>query len=337
MAIYTGRGDYLKTDLLGGRRVFKNDLRVETYGTVDELGSVLGVARCFTGGPVTASIEKIQRQLREIAGELADPAGTAPGARKLDGTAVKDIEAEMDRLEEILLPLGGFILPGPPPGAALLHQARAAARRAERLLVGLARRETVSQALILYFNRISDYLFLLARLEQHEHLIRQVAVKVKKILGRTGESIPEEGSNLSLSLLTAKQIIAAAEDKAAEVGVPMVIAVADAGGNLVALHRMDGALLASLDIAANKAYSALSLRLPTHEVGKLAQPGQPLYGIDRTNGGRMVIFGGGLPLFSGNEVAGGIGVSGGTVEQDLLVAEAAVKASPYRTQLLVSE
>jgi uncharacterized protein GlcG (DUF336 family) len=166
---------------------------------------------------------------------------------------------------------------------------------------------------------------------QQEELVRQAVVKVKRILAeRRGEFSPEEGKNLSVSLLAAKQLISAAEEKAVEIGVPMVTAVVDTGGNLVALHRMDGALLASLDIAVNKAYTALSVRLPTHELGKLAQPGQPLYGIDHTNSGRMVIFGGGLPLYSENRVVGGIGVSGGTVEEDLLVAEAAVKASPYR-------
>ncbi|MHB8916845.1 MAG: cob(I)yrinic acid a,c-diamide adenosyltransferase [Desulfocucumaceae bacterium] len=332
MAIYTGRGDHLETDLLGGRRIFKNDPRVETYGTVDELISVLGLARCFAGSRASAGIEEIQRQLREIASELATPPGAGPKGRVFDVAAVKAMEAEMDRLEDSLFPLHGFLLPGPPPGAALLHQARTVSRRAERLLVGLARRETVNEALILYFNRVSDYLFLLARFERQEDMVRRAVIKVRQVLnGLRGEFSPEEGRNLSVSLLEAKRLIAAAEEKAAEIGVPMVIAVVDAGGNPVALHRMDGSLLASLDIAVNKAYSALSLRLPTDELGRLAQPGQPLYGIDRTNGGRIVIFGGGLPLFHEGRVAGGIGVSGGTVEQDLLVAGAAVKASPYRT------
>jgi uncharacterized protein GlcG (DUF336 family) len=128
-------------------------------------------------------------------------------------------------------------------------------------------------------------------------------------------------SNLDLAL----ELIVAAKKKATEIGVPMVIAVVDAGGNLVALQRMGQALLVSIDIAINKAYTAVAVKIPTHELAKVAQPGQPLFGIHNADGGRIVIFGGGFPLKLNNEIIGGIGVSGGSVEEDIQCAEAALE------------
>jgi uncharacterized protein GlcG (DUF336 family) len=130
---------------------------------------------------------------------------------------------------------------------------------------------------------------------------------------------------MDVGLDLALKLIGASRKKATEIGVPMVIAVVDGGGNLVALHRMDQALLVSIDIARNKAYTAVALKLPTHELAPLAQPGQPLFGIHNADGGRVVIFGGGFPLQVDGEIIGGIGVSGGSVDEDIQCAEAALK------------
>jgi len=131
---------------------------------------------------------------------------------------------------------------------------------------------------------------------------------------------------MSLTLHSALDMIAASLGKAAEIGVPMVVAVVDAGGNLIAQHRQDDALLASIDLALNKAYSAVAVRMPTQELGLLAQPGGALYGINTDNGGRLVSFGGGLPVLRDGVLLGGIGVSGGSVEQDVACAEAGLAA-----------
>lgn len=130
---------------------------------------------------------------------------------------------------------------------------------------------------------------------------------------------------MNVDLDLALDLIAAAKEKAAEIGVPMVIAVVDAGGNLVALQRMDGALLVSIDIAKNKAYTAAAVKISTHDLAGVSQPGQPLFGIHNADGGRIVIFGGGIPLKRKDEIIGGIGVSGGSVEEDVLCATAAVE------------
>jgi uncharacterized protein GlcG (DUF336 family) len=125
---------------------------------------------------------------------------------------------------------------------------------------------------------------------------------------------------MNIDLHLALEMISAARKKAVEIGVPMVIAVVDSGGNLVAQQRMDGALLVSIDISLNKAYTSVALKMPTHELAPASQPGQPLFGIHNADGGRIVIFGGGFPIKQGNEIIGGIGVSGGSVEDDMLCA-----------------
>jgi uncharacterized protein GlcG (DUF336 family) len=129
-----------------------------------------------------------------------------------------------------------------------------------------------------------------------------------------------------IRLADATGMITAAEERAEEVGVPMCIAVADEGGNLVGFHRMDGALIASIDIARNKAYTAVSLQLSTDAVGEAAQPGGDLYGIETTNDGRIVTFGGGFPVEADGDVVGAVGVSGGSPEEDMTVARAALDA-----------
>jgi len=130
----------------------------------------------------------------------------------------------------------------------------------------------------------------------------------------------------SITLKTAKELIEAAERKAEEIGNPMVITVANGEGNLVAQHRMDDAWLASVSISRNKAYTAAALDTPTHELAEPTEPGNSLYGLQTTDEGRLVTFGGGYPLLdeAGN-VVGAFGVSGGAVEQDMDVAEAGVE------------
>ena len=130
-----------------------------------------------------------------------------------------------------------------------------------------------------------------------------------------------------LTLDTAKEIVDAAEQRAAEIDVPMCVAVADEGGNPVAFHRMDGALLASIDIARNKAYSSVAMEMETQTIQEVSQPGESLYGLGTTNDGRIVTFGGGLPLEDDDgTVVGGVGVSGGSADEDVDVAEAGVDA-----------
>lgn len=128
----------------------------------------------------------------------------------------------------------------------------------------------------------------------------------------------------TVTLDTAKQLIEVAEQKAREIGVPSVITVANPEGNLVAQHRMEDAWLPSVNISRQKAYTVAGLEMPTHDLAKPSQPGESLYGVQDTDQGRLVIFGGGYPLEKDGEVVGAIAASGGQVKQDRQVAEAGV-------------
>jgi uncharacterized protein GlcG (DUF336 family) len=125
----------------------------------------------------------------------------------------------------------------------------------------------------------------------------------------------------------AYQVAGAAQAKADDIGQPMNVAIVDAGNNLLAFGRMDGAWLGSIQIAMDKAFTARAFDMPTQELEPMAQPGQPLFGINSTNGGRVVIFRGGIPLEANGEIVGAIGVSGGTPAQDQQCAKAGAGAT----------
>jgi uncharacterized protein GlcG (DUF336 family) len=129
-----------------------------------------------------------------------------------------------------------------------------------------------------------------------------------------------------ITLGDARKVIAAGEKKAADIGQPMNIAVVDAGGNLVAHVRMDGAWIGSIDVAINKAFTSRAFDIATKDLATNAQPGGQFFGIHASNHGRIMIFAGGIPLKRNGTVVGAIGVSGGSGEQDQAVAEAVAEA-----------
>lgn len=168
MKIYTKTGDDGSTGLFGGPRVAKDDLRIEAYGTVDELNSILGVVQTKT------SYEKIRRVLKEVQGELfsvgaalASPEPEKMGTQTITEKNVASLEDTIDRLDSELAPLTSFILPGGNEAAAFLHQARTVCRRAERRVVSLAVHVSISNSLLQYLNRLSDLLFVVARYANH--------------------------------------------------------------------------------------------------------------------------------------------------------------------------
>jgi uncharacterized protein GlcG (DUF336 family) len=129
-----------------------------------------------------------------------------------------------------------------------------------------------------------------------------------------------------LTLDSAARLATAGQDAAAKAGLAMCIAIVDAGGHLVHFSRMDDAWLGSIDLALKKAKTSVLFRMPSATLGEISQPGGPVYGIEWSNGG-MVSFGGGLPILSSDgQTVGAVGVSGGSAEQDVLVAETCVRA-----------
>ena len=140
-----------------------------------------------------------------------------------------------------------------------------------------------------------------------------------------GKDKPTPTEN-GITLEEAYQVILAAREKAQEIGVMENIAVVDEGGDLVAFARMNGAWRGSIDIALNKAYTARAFDMTTEALGEMSQPGDMAFGIHASNDLRVIIFGGGIPLQRGNKIVGAIGASGGTVDQDIEIAEAGVAA-----------
>lgn len=167
MKIYTKQGDEGNTGLFDGTRVPKNDLRVEAYGQVDELNSVLGltIVDC-KHGPLRDLLSRLQHQLLDLGADLATPLESANSGkiRRVNDADVAYLEREIDAATEALPPLKRFILPGGGVTAARLHLARTVCRRAERALVTLMAAEKVAPATLIYLNRLSDLLFTLARL-----------------------------------------------------------------------------------------------------------------------------------------------------------------------------
>jgi cob(I)alamin adenosyltransferase len=175
--VYTKTGDKGKTRLAGGQQVWKDNPRVEAYGTVDELNALLGVTRAMwlagTKEPIRTQIERelqwMQNKLFDIGGLLATKAGQSfPNMPSVDAVDVRRLEGLIDEWQAELHPLKEFILPGGGMLASYLHLARTVCRRAERCCVSLMRKEPVQSPIIIYLNRLSDALFVLARWTAHQ-------------------------------------------------------------------------------------------------------------------------------------------------------------------------
>jgi len=170
MKIYTKTGDRGETSLFGGSRVAKDDLRVEAYGSVDELNAALGVARAGApGAEIDGHLARVQEELFAVGAQLAAPResrarGSVPG---VEDAWAEALERAMDGWDAELPPLTAFVLPGGAAAAAALQLARAVARRAERRVVALSRAAEVDPRIVVYLNRLSDFLFVAARVANH--------------------------------------------------------------------------------------------------------------------------------------------------------------------------
>ena len=170
--VYTRGGDKGKTALVGGKRVPKDDPRIEAYGTIDELNAIVGLVRAFNAdSPAGANhkrleelLKRLQNQLFDLGSELATPPDAAyEGMYRVGADDVKALEAEIDGLQKDLEPLNSFILPGGGKVGAFLHQARTVCRRAEREILRLGRTDELGEFALPWVNRLSDLLFVLSR------------------------------------------------------------------------------------------------------------------------------------------------------------------------------
>ena len=334
MGIYTRGGDTGETSLLGGVRVPKDTLRIEVYGTIDEATSTMGLARATTRHlDLCQEIIVLQGELIGVMAELATAPEVAASGRTLkirtspvELAQVERLERTIDTYESERIPTHHFVRPGGSVASAALDMARTFVRRAERRLITLGREEDVNPHLVKYLNRLSDLLYVMARLDEQREVEQVVTSQLSKLTVNGTHAGPGKGDGaMSLTLADCDRMIEAGIRRARQVGVPMVLAVVDAGGNLMETRRMDDALLVSIALAPNKAYTAATVRMPTQTLAQVAQPGAPLYGID-TNIPNLTLVGGGIPLCQADGIVGAVGVSGGSVEQDVDVAQAMAAA-----------
>lgn len=332
--IYTRTGDDGTTGLFGASRVFKDDIIVEAYGTVDEANSVIGEAKAVAIDEQTRSeLHEIQRRLFVLGAELAsDEKGRSMLIDAITQDDIDKLEKLIDHCLTISGPQKGFIIPGRDIPSAALHQARTVTRRAERRVLTMGRTQELRPVLGKYLNRLSDALYALARVAEHRHdlieiekIVRESVLKALANQQVSTATTTGEGFTLDrydLDLL--KTMAEAVETKATQMQLSVVFAGVDAGGNLMLLHRMPESLLVSLNTAVNKAYTATAFRQPTANLKAPSAPTGDIPGIQNFEDGRVVVFGGGLPIFVNGQLAGGIGVSGGTPDEDTLIAQYAL-------------
>ncbi|CAN5339209.1 cob(I)yrinic acid a,c-diamide adenosyltransferase [soil metagenome] len=182
MKIYTRKGDKGQTSLIGGTRVSKHHIRIESYGTVDELNSWLGVIRDQANDEaVRTLLKEIQDRLFTVGSSLAaDPEHSKMILPDLKAEDIELLEMDMDRMNEVLPELKNFILPGGHLTASYCHVARCVCRRAERLIVELAGQDTVDELVIQYMNRLSDHLFVLSRYLAHKDGAEEISWNPRK-------------------------------------------------------------------------------------------------------------------------------------------------------------
>lgn len=333
MAIYTRTGDAGTTALFTGQRVSKTHPRVEAYGTLDELNAALSLCICAAKNPQHRQLlENIQLQLfwfsAELASESEEP---TPEQRYISSEEIAALEAAIDTAMGRVSPLRSFILPGRSEAASRLHFARTLARRAERRLVELSTEISVRHVLMRYINRLSDCLYALARAEDHDAHQNDIIQKVAERYLAAVQAPAIKEPTMSLSFQELHQLTRAAVTRAEELQVPVVISIVDANGTQTVVWRMPDALLVSSELAPKKAWTAVAMKTATHKLTSAVQPGAALYGLESHMQGKVVTFGGGYALWREGLLLGGLGISGGSVEQDMDIAETAIAAINVRT------
>lgn len=328
--IYTKTGDKGTTGLYGGSRVDKDSLNVDVYGTIDEAISSLGVAYAQTeSSDIREYIHHIQERMFMLGAEFAsDEKGMSMLKDKISEEDIKYLEDIIDKSTEVNGRMRSFVIPGVNPSSASLHVSRTIVRRAERKITTLARQVPVRDELRKYVNRLSDACYAMARLEEtraQDQEIEDLKAQVRKIVAETLGKDNKGECKMDMSLDTLKKMAGYVEEKANEIGVPVVFSAVDEGGNLLYLQRMEGALLISIKVSQDKAYTSCVLKCPTSALADITKPGESLWSLHNSADGRIVCFGGGYPIEVDGKIIGAIGVSGGTAEQDMAVATYALE------------
>ncbi len=313
---YTRAGDGGYTKTLKNVRISKADAVIELLGTLEE-----------------AYAEAISVQLSSgsaCAGVIAEKIMTAKS--EIEGGGVAVTPDSVAALEKAADELAGEITFEKPTNtaSAAMYKTYTLLRRAERMTVKAGQFGRFGRNMLAYMNRLCSYALAAAQALEAEDgssaLQKPKTKSAPKEITVNKDDVkmtPASDTQKAVNLSLAKEIAMAVENMAADRGKNVVIAVLDEGANPVLIHAMDNSYIASVDIALNKAYTAVSLKMPTHEALELSEEGGPLHGL--TNGGRILLLGGGFPLIKDGKVCGGIAVSGSTATEDTEFAEFGAK------------
>lgn len=314
-----GKGDDGKSTLSSELKISKSDPRFAFLGALDELSAAIYSYKSALGGDLTLETDKILETLKRISDGVYSPRNAFFSATQKD----------VSYLEERINQVGKSDYAPKTEVACKANIARAIARRAERKAVRTNERFAVSKDTIKYLNRLSDYLrSLTIRLDGENNNAANAAMvnteTSDKSGGKTSEPTEESGivaevvkrimEQRVLSLETAKKIIEKVEEESKNRSKKAVICVCNEQGNPIAVHVMDGAFLISFDVAVKKAYTAVALKMPTLKLNDLVKSGQTFYGLQNLD--KVMTIGGGVPLYRNGILVGGLGVSGGTGEED---------------------
>ena len=314
-----GKGDDGKSTLSSELKISKSDPRFAFLGALDELSAAIYAYKSALGGDLSLETDKILETLKRISDGVYSPRSAS----------FSDAEKDVSYLEERINRDQKSDYAPKTEVACKANIARAIARRAEREAVRTNERFAVSKDTIKYLNRLSDYLRSLSiRLDGENSSAANAAMvntaASEKSGGKTPEPTEESGivaevvkrimEQRVLSLETAKKIIEEVEKESRNRGKKAVICVCNEQGNPIAVHVMDGAFLISFDVAVKKAYTAVALKMPTLKLNDLVKSGQTFYGLQNLD--KVMTIGGGVPLYRNGILVGGLGVSGGTGEED---------------------
>lgn len=314
-----GKGDDGKSTLSSELKISKSDPRFAFLGALDELSAAIYAYKSALGGDLTLETDKILETLKRISDGVYSPRNASFSATQKD----------VSYLEERIKQVGKGDYAPKTEVACKANIARAIARRAEREAVRTNERFAVSKDTIKYLNRLSDYLrSLTIRLDGENNNAANAAMVDVPISYKPGSKTPdptEESGIVAevvkrimeqrvLSLETAKKIIEEVEKESRNRGKKAVICVCNEQGNPIAVHVMDGAFLISFDVAVKKAYTAVALKMPTLKLNDLVKSGQTFYGLQNLD--KVMTIGGGVPLYRNGILVGGLGISGGTGEED---------------------
>lgn len=314
-----GKGDDGKSTLSSELKISKSDPRFAFLGALDELSAAIYAYKSALGGDLTLETDKILETLKRISDGVYSPRNASFSATQKD---VSYLEERINRAKKSDYAPKTEV-------ACKANIARTIARRAEREAVRTNERFAVSKDTIKYLNRLSDYLrSLTIRLDGEDNNAANAAMVNTETSDKSGGKTPdptEESGIVAevvkrimeqrvLSLETAKKIIEEIEKESKNRGKKAVICVCNEQGNPIAVHVMDGAFLISFDVAVKKAYTAVALKMPTLKLNDLVKSGQTFYGLQNLD--KVMTIGGGVPLYRNGILVGGLGVSGGTGEED---------------------